>query len=196
MGLKPAIFLDRDGVLCENRPDYIKNETELRLFPWTTLAMRTLAQLDAYIFVFTNQSAVGRGILSIGEANNINNRLKYVVELGGGRIDDIFMCPHSPQEGCDCRKPEPGMLFQAFGKYPDIDTGKLAIIGDSMTDFVCIPDVDTTNCLVQSGVTKRMPTRWQSVHSFPPSILEAAYQIKKWLNVHNSNTTAKTAVYT
>ncbi len=191
MGLRPAIFLDRDGVLCENRPDYIKNEAELRLFPWTTLAMRTLAKLDAYIFVFTNQSAIGRGILFQERAEKINEYLKFLVELGGGRIDDIFMCPHTPEEGCGCRKPEAGMIVGALMDY-DIDVTHLTVVGDQVSDLVKLRWHTPNYFLVQSGLTTKLPRKLWGKVSFMPTLLEVA----KWLTVHNSNTTAKTAVYT
>lgn len=188
--MKPAIFLDRDGVLCENRPDYVKNEEELRLFPWTTLAMRTLAQLDAYIFVFTNQSAVGRGILSLQEAENINKRLKYLIELGGGRIDDIFMCPHTPKDNCGCRKPNTGMVLRAWVNNQDLDPDNITIVGDQFSDLVEITRHEIKYFLVQSGLTKELPRRLWGKVSFVPTLLEVA----KWLNVHKPNSTAKTVV--
>jgi histidinol-phosphate phosphatase family protein len=194
MGLKPAIFLDRDGVLCENRTDYIKNEAELVLFPWTTLAMRVLAQLDTYIFVFTNQSAIERRILPFGTAQNINNRLKYLIELGGGRIDDVFMCPHVPESNCKCRKPKNGMIYQALAKYPDINLDDVTIIGDQMTDLVKIPEHKFRYFLVQSGLPTNLPRALWGKVQYLPSIMEAAKQIRTWQIAKDSDIIAKNVV--
>jgi D-glycero-D-manno-heptose 1,7-bisphosphate phosphatase len=131
----PAIFLDRDGVIIENRADYVRSWSDVVVFPQ---ALEALAKLSAspYKIVFvTNQSAIGRGIISLETAEEINRRLVALVEAAGVRVDGIFMCPHAPEDGCDCRKPRPGLLLQA-ARALDLDLSRSILIGDALTDLM------------------------------------------------------------
>jgi len=108
-----AIFLDRDGVICENRPDHVKSWDEFRFLPG---ALAGLAQLFGSEFakvVVTNQAVINRGIVSASALNDIHARMLAEVERTGGHIDRVMICPHRPDENCVCRKPRPGMIFQA-----------------------------------------------------------------------------------
>jgi D-glycero-D-manno-heptose 1,7-bisphosphate phosphatase len=86
------------------------------------------------ILVVTNQSAIGRGILSAGELESIHEQVCAEAALVGGRIDQFFVCPHAPAERCACRKPKPGLLFQAAARY-DLDLARCILVGDSMSDM-------------------------------------------------------------
>lgn len=131
----PAIFLDRDGVIIENRSDYVRSWEDVHVFPQ---ALEALAKASAspYKFVLvTNQSAVGRGLMSLAAAEAINCRLKALIEDTGGRVDGIFLCPHAPEADCDCRKPRPGLLLQA-AQALDLDLPRSVMIGDALTDLM------------------------------------------------------------
>lgn len=133
--MEPAIFLDRDGVIIENRPTYIRSWDDVFILP---LALESLARIHASPFkivIVTNQSAVGRGILSLEEAWEINHRLLQVIADSGGRVDGLFMCPHSPEENCDCRKPKPGLLKEAAEALA-IDLSRSIMIGDAVSDVL------------------------------------------------------------
>ena len=100
-----AIFLDRDGVLIENRAEYIREWSHVHVFP---KALQALAHLDDYkIVIVTNQSAIGRGLMSQAIAHEINNQLVQLIRENNGRIDGVYMCPHAPGDRCHCRKPNP-----------------------------------------------------------------------------------------
>lgn len=132
--MDPVIFLDRDGVIIENRPTYVRSWADVAVYPQ---ALNALAQISASpykIIVVTNQSMVGRGYVSLNTAWDINKRLVKVIEQSGGRIDQVFMCPHAPQEMCDCRKPRPGLLFQAQ-KALSLDLSQSMMIGDALSDL-------------------------------------------------------------
>ena len=106
-----AIFLDRDGVLIENRSEYVREWSHVKILPG---ALEALSRLQDYkIIIVTNQSAVGRGLISLEIAHEINNQLIEVIKENKGRIDGIFMCPHTPDDQCSCRKTKPGLLLQA-----------------------------------------------------------------------------------
>lgn len=145
-----AIFLDRDGVLIENRPDYVKAWEEVEVFPHTFTAMRKLAQTGRPIVMVTNQSAVGRGIITAGFVDEIHRRLIAEVEANGGRIDAVYFCPHHPQETCDCRKPLPGMLLQAAREH-NLDLNASFLVGDAVSDIETARAVGTQGVLVRTG---------------------------------------------
>ena len=145
-----AIFLDRDGVINANRPDYVKNLDEFVLLPNTLQALRLLVRLPLLVVVVTNQSAVGRGLMCDREVEAIHDHLIDVVVRSGGRIDDVLYCPHRPEEGCSCRKPRPGLLLQAADKY-GIDLTRSYMVGDAVTDVEAALVVGVRPVLVLTG---------------------------------------------
>jgi D-glycero-D-manno-heptose 1,7-bisphosphate phosphatase len=129
----PAIFLDRDGVLIENRADYVRNWSQVNIFPEAIEALSN-PSLDGYkIVIVTNQSAVERNIISMGTAININDRLIELIHSQRGKMDGAFLCPHIPNSNCDCRKPKPGLLLQAADKL-SLDLKRSWMIGDAWSD--------------------------------------------------------------
>jgi D-glycero-D-manno-heptose 1,7-bisphosphate phosphatase len=129
----PAIFLDRDGVLIENRSDYIRDWSQVRIFPAALHVLSHSAVRNYKIVIVTNQSAVGRGLISLETANEINNRLVNLIHHHGGRVDRVYMCPHKPEADCFCRKPKPGLLLQA-AKELALDLQRSWMIGDAWSD--------------------------------------------------------------
>jgi histidinol-phosphate phosphatase family protein len=107
---RPAIFLDRDGVIIENVPDYVRKPEDIRFLARTFEALRKVAHRDFAVVVVTNQSGVGRGLITLCEAENLNESVMRKIREEGGRIDKAYLCPHAPDAGCECRKPKPGML--------------------------------------------------------------------------------------
>jgi len=132
--MNPAVFLDRDGVLIENRDQYVRTWNDVALLPGVLEALALLSQLPVKIVIVTNQSVVGRGIITVDEALTIQNRLVQVIHQAGGRIDGSYMCPHAPPQGCSCRKPLPGLIIQAAAEL-SIDLSRSAIIGDALSDI-------------------------------------------------------------
>lgn len=132
--MKPAIFLDRDGVIIENRPDYIRSWEDVSFYPEALPALAQICHLPYSIVLITNQSAVGRGIISLNKAWSINQQLVDVIDQNGGRIDGVYMCPHAPWESCTCRKPKPGLILQAASELC-IDLSRSLMIGDALTDL-------------------------------------------------------------
>ena len=132
--MQPAIFLDRDGVIIENLPNYIRNWTDVVLLPQALEALAWLNASSFKIAIITNQSAVGRGIISLQAAEEINRRLVQEIQRAGGRIEAVFMCPHAPADGCECRKPRPGLLLQA-AQALSVDLQRSMMIGDTLADL-------------------------------------------------------------
>jgi D-glycero-D-manno-heptose 1,7-bisphosphate phosphatase len=131
-----SVFLDRDGVINEDSPDYIKSWNEFRFLPGSLSGIAELTRHGFSVFVVSNQSAVNRKLMTRHTLEEMHARMRTAVEAAGGRILDIFYCPHRPDEGCACRKPEPGLLFTARGKYR-IDLSRSVMVGDSAKDIEC-----------------------------------------------------------
>ena len=130
----PAIFLDRDGVLNENLPDYVRNWNEMVVFEAALTALTGVRNSGYKVVVVTNQSGIGRGLIPLKTAYLINERLVELVRVAGGRIDAVYICPHTPLDNCACRKPKPGMLQQAAADLA-IDLSQSIMIGDALTDI-------------------------------------------------------------
>lgn len=145
-----AIFLDRDGVINRERADYVKSWDEFELLPGALLAIGKLATLGVPIIVLTNQSAIGRGLVSSATVNAIHARLQEQVAAAGGRIDAFYLCPHHPEEGCHCRKPQPGLLLQAAADF-NLTLNLCVFVGDSITDYQAAKAVGCQSLLVASG---------------------------------------------
>ena len=131
---RPAVFLDRDGVINENRPNYVRRWEHVRLIPGARAALAALAQSEYAIVIVTNQSGVGRGVFSRAQANDVNQRLVALIAENHGRIDAVQLCPHRPDEYCVCRKPQPGLLLQAAQEL-QLDLDRSWLVGDAVTDI-------------------------------------------------------------
>lgn len=131
----PAVFLDRDGVIIENRADYVRDWSQVVLLPDAIRALSKFRNAKYKIVLVTNQSAVGRGLISLQTAEEINHRLARTVEENGGRIDAIYMCPHAPENRCDCRKPRSGLFLQAAHDL-SLDLASSWMIGDAWSDLL------------------------------------------------------------
>ncbi|MCP5096004.1 MAG: HAD family hydrolase [Chloroflexi bacterium] len=129
----PALFLDRDGVIIENRANYVRSWSDVEFFPQALTALAQICQSPYKIIMVTNQSAVGRGIISYETALDINNRVVDVIEAENGRIDAAYICPDAPGSSSLCRKPQPGMLLQAAQEH-NIDLKQSIMVGDALTD--------------------------------------------------------------
>jgi D-glycero-D-manno-heptose 1,7-bisphosphate phosphatase len=146
-----AIFLDRDGVIIDNCPTYIRSWNDVYIYPQALISLAKISNIPHKIIIVTNQSAVGRGIISLDIAEEINQRLISNISRAGGRIDGFYMCPHAPEDNCECRKPKPGMLLEAALEH-SIDLNKSIMIGDAWTDLLAGQFAGIKrNILVRSG---------------------------------------------
>lgn len=148
--LRRAVFLDRDGVINRNRADHVKSWGEFEFLPGALASLRRLAQLPWLVIVVTNQSAIGRGLVSQSVVDEIHQRMMAEISAAGGRIDAVFYCPHRPDEGCDCRKPQPGLLLQAARELA-VDLARSVLIGDAESDVRAAQAVGCLPVLVRTG---------------------------------------------
>ena len=145
-----AIFLDRDGVINENRPDHVKSWDEFEFLPGALESIRRLSEIGMPIFVVTNQAIINRKLATVDTLNDIHCRMLDAIHQAGGRVEKVYYCPHDSHEGCDCRKPQPGMLKRAAMEF-GIDLTRSFIVGDAWTDMEAGFAVGTRSILVMTG---------------------------------------------
>ena len=151
----PVVFLDRDGVINRDSPQYVKNWTEFEFLPGSLDALHRLNAAGLTVILITNQSAVNRGLMPLNALQDLHTRMSAAIRANGGNLQDIFYCPHTPAEGCTCRKPEPGLIWQARAKYA-IDPETAVMVGDSARDIVCgLRAGCSQTILVESGGAAR-----------------------------------------
>jgi len=127
-----AVFLDRDGVINIDRPDYVKNLHELMVYPCVVEAIHRLRAAGFIIVVVSNQQGIAKGLIAETDLCRMQDAISATVN---GEIEAFYYCKHLASEGCSCRKPEPGMLLQAAIDL-DIDLAESFMIGDSETDIL------------------------------------------------------------
>jgi D-glycero-D-manno-heptose 1,7-bisphosphate phosphatase len=149
---RPAVFLDRDGVIVRNSDSYIKSLDELDFLPGSIDAIALLHRHGFRVFVVTNQSAVGRGLLRPEDLEAIHSHIRAEVVRHGADIEAFFVCPHHPRDGCDCRKPKPGLLHKARDSF-DVDLSLAVMVGDHESDLIAAAAVGCRAVLVTSGRT-------------------------------------------
>jgi D-glycero-D-manno-heptose 1,7-bisphosphate phosphatase len=145
-----AIFLDRDGVLNENRPDHVKSWDEFRFLPGTLDALRQLSQTGLSMFVITNQGAIGQGKVSQRTVEEIHERMLFHLQAVGVRISGVRVCPHTADDGCRCRKPEPGLILDVAKEF-DVDLSRSVFVGDAGTDILAGHRARCNTVLVLTG---------------------------------------------
>lgn len=149
--LRKVVFLDRDGVINRDSPDYIRSWAEFEFLPGSIDAIRRLSENGFTIFVITNQSAVNRGMVPLRDLEHMHTMMRQAVAAGGGEIRDIFFCPHTPDEGCACRKPLPGLIRMAQNAY-QADLSDACMVGDKATDIQCARNAGcASTVLVRTG---------------------------------------------
>lgn len=144
------VILDRDGVINEDRDDYVKSAQEWVPIPKSLEAIANLTQAGWRVVVATNQSGIGRGLYDMHALNAMHEKMHRLVGQAGGHIDAILFCPHTPDDGCRCRKPLPGMV-EAVGERFNVRLEEVPLIGDSLRDLEAITAVGGQPILVRTG---------------------------------------------
>ena len=153
---RAAIFLDRDGTICEE-VGYVNHLSRSRLLPNSLEAIGLINQAGLLAVVTTNQSGVARGYFSQDLVESVHAKLQASVTGAGARLDAIYYCPHHPTEGtppwravCECRKPEPGMILRATREH-GIDLSRSFVVGDSVADIEAGASAGVPGILVKTG---------------------------------------------
>jgi D-glycero-D-manno-heptose 1,7-bisphosphate phosphatase len=147
---KKLVLLDRDGVINIDSDAYVKSAEEWQAIPGSLEAIAALYKQGIQVIVVTNQSGIGRGYFSEATLQSMHEKLLNGVHELGGDILDIVFCPHKPDEGCDCRKPKPGMLEYIEQKY-NISLAGVPLIGDTGKDMELAYKQSCLPILVKTG---------------------------------------------
>jgi D-glycero-D-manno-heptose 1,7-bisphosphate phosphatase len=145
---RPAVFLDRDGTIIEDR-GHLADVAEVVFFPYAFAALRRL-QKSFRLFIITNQSGVGKGIISPAAAAAVNTFVQQRLEAEGIRIDALYCCPHTSAEGCQCKKPSPYFIHTAQSRF-NLDIRNSYVIGDHPHDVECGRNAGATGLYLLSG---------------------------------------------
>ncbi|MBI4264509.1 MAG: HAD family hydrolase [Acidobacteria bacterium] len=154
--MRPAVFLDRDGTLIEER-GYLDRLDLLAVLPWTPDAIRLLNRAGFATVVVTNQSAIGRGLIDEAFLHRLHAAFDTHLAAGGARMDAYYFCPHHPDADleryrrvCRCRKPGPGMIERACREL-QLDPRRSVMVGDRWLDVACGRAAGTRSVLVRTG---------------------------------------------
>lgn len=150
LGERGLIILDRDGVINEDSAEFVKSTAEWVPIPGSIEAIALLSRAGFTVTVASNQSGLARGLFKRRALTAMHRKLRRGVSKHGGRVDRIVVCPHGPDDGCDCRKPRPGLLRRLAGYYgaPLVD---VPVIGDSLRDIQAAYSVGARPVLVRTG---------------------------------------------
>lgn len=128
-----AVFIDRDGTMAKD-VQYCRCPEDFELFPDTAKAIKLLSEHSFKVIVVTNQSGIARGYFTEESLAKIHDKMKNELAKEGAFVDDIYYCPHHPDDNCDCRKPKPKLVFEAVKDY-DITLSQSFIVGDMPIDI-------------------------------------------------------------
>jgi D-glycero-D-manno-heptose 1,7-bisphosphate phosphatase len=147
--LRPAVFLDRDGTICEE-VGYLNHISRLMIYPWAAPAIMRLNEAGLPVIVVTNQSGIARGVFPESLVQETHKRLAQELGIARARLDAVYYCAHRREDRCDCRKPLPGLLKRAAAEH-GVDLARSFVIGDRYLDVALAHSVGGRGVLVLSG---------------------------------------------
>ncbi|HIV72087.1 MAG TPA: D-glycero-beta-D-manno-heptose 1,7-bisphosphate 7-phosphatase [Candidatus Aquabacterium excrementipullorum] len=149
------VILDRDGTINHERDDYIKSPEEWVPLPGAIEAIARLNHAGWHVVVATNQSGIGRGLFDMAAMNAMHAKMHQMLARHGGRVDAVFFCPHTPEDQCTCRKPQPG-LFKMIGERFNVSLDEVPMVGDLPRDVLAAQSVGCEPHLVRTGQAASM----------------------------------------
>jgi D-glycero-D-manno-heptose 1,7-bisphosphate phosphatase len=149
------VILDRDGTINHERDDYIKSSEEWVPLPGAMEAIARLNHAGWHVVVATNQSGIGRGLFDMAALNAMHAKMHQLLAKQGGRVDAVFFCPHTPEDQCICRKPQPG-LFNMIGERFGVALDGVPMVGDLPRDVLAAQSVGCEPHLVRTGQAASM----------------------------------------
>ena len=148
------VILDRDGVINQDADGCIRSAEEWVPLPGSLEAIARLNQVGCQVMVVTNQSGIAKGYYGIDDLNAMHAKMNRLLAQVGGRVDGVVFCPHGAEEGCDCRKPRPGM-YREISERTRIPLAGVPVIGDSLRDLEAAVAVGARPMLVRTGKGER-----------------------------------------
>ncbi|MGD9022899.1 MAG: D-glycero-beta-D-manno-heptose 1,7-bisphosphate 7-phosphatase [Deltaproteobacteria bacterium] len=175
------VFVDRDGVINRDRPDYVKTWSEFEFLPGSLDALRLLTHDGYLIIVVTNQSAINRGMVAEAAVQEIHTKMMAAVDEFGGTIEAVYYCPHIPDDRCNCRKPEAGLIYRAQADL-GLNLSKACMIGDSLRDIQCARRAGCGRViLVRTGHGTQAEALCRDDDSRPDHVADDLMAAVKWL---------------
>lgn len=162
-----AVFLDRDGTININEPEYIHKKEDFKFLPGVLAALKKLSKTDYKIIIVTNQSGIGRGYFTENDLQKLHQWLTGQFKREKIRIDKIYYCPHGPKDNCLCRKPNTGMVEKAVKDF-SIDLSKSWIIGDDERDMMMGREVNLKTILL--GEKAKNMNSYYQVKNLPEAV--------------------------
>ena len=160
------MILDRDGVINYDSDEYVKSADEWRPLPGSIDAIAALSSNGFTVAVASNQSGLARGLFDQQALDDMHHKLLELVDAAGGRVSKIVICPHGPDDGCDCRKPLPGLLEQ-LAQHFGSDLTDVPVVGDALRDLEAAAAVGARPMLVRTGKGEKtesaLPKRFVTV---------------------------------
>lgn len=146
------LILDRDGVLNYEAPPpgFVLKPQDFRWLPGALEGLAILRGAGIRLSVASNQSGVGRGLMTLDQLRKINARMQAEAEAAGGALDAVLCCPHAPEAGCSCRKPEPGLIREAIARS-GISAEESLVVGDDDRDLQAAQGAGVRAALVRTG---------------------------------------------
>lgn len=144
------IVLDRDGVINRDADDFVKSVDEWLPLPGSIEAIAALSTAGFTVTVASNQSGLARGLFDRRALRAMHAKLRRLVARHGGHVDRIVVCPHGPNDGCNCRKPMPGLL-QRLARHYRVSLDGVPVVGDSLRDLEAALSVGASPILVRTG---------------------------------------------
>ena len=163
--MSPWIILDRDGVINYDSDDFIKSADEWQPIPGSIESIGRLCTAGFNVAIATNQSGIGRGLLTVETLDEIHKKMSALVELRGGVIAGVFYCPHLPEDGCNCRKPRTGMLDEIENEF-GIKLAGAPFVGDSERDLQAAISKGCIPVLVRTGKGLKTSEKIKNKHEY------------------------------
>jgi D-glycero-D-manno-heptose 1,7-bisphosphate phosphatase len=150
------VILDRDGVLNREAEgvDYVRDPSQFHWLPGALEGLAILRRAGCHLSVATNQSGIGRGLMSLEELAAVHARMQAEACAHGGALDAVLVCPHAPEDQCDCRKPAPGLIRAAIARA-GISAGESLVVGDDQRDLEAARRAGVAAALVRTGKGRR-----------------------------------------
>jgi histidinol-phosphate phosphatase family protein len=175
-----AVFVDRDGTLNHDN-GYVTSPEQLVVFPGVAKAIARLNHYGVKVILVTNQSAVGRGLMTSQVLSDIHERLAALIKPYGAALDAIFTCPHHPQEGCGCRKPKAGLIYQAVDRF-SLDLASCFLVGDKRSDMEAAHKVGIPGVLVMTSPYSEQTLQARDEGQVPIAhVAETFVQAVEWI---------------
>ena len=149
------VILDRDGTINQDSDEYVKSADEWIPMPGALEAIARLNHAGWHVVVASNQSGLGRGLFDVAALNAMHTKMHKLLAAAGGRIDAVFYCPHSPEETCNCRKPQSG-LFEQIGERYGMHLKGIHSVGDTLRDLQAGAAVGCQPHLVLTGKGEKL----------------------------------------